>query len=165
MSAGATSAALKRWPGWLAMAMVLAALLAIGIARASEPRTADERQLAIYERIACPVCDGESVAESRAESAVQIRAEVDRLVADGQLTDSEIVARIDGAYIEDLALTPSGSGIDLLVWVLPSVAIVGAVAGLYAAFSRWRRMPGTPAPSDEDVALVEAARAVERDRP
>ncbi|MGD9704228.1 MAG: cytochrome c-type biogenesis protein CcmH [Acidimicrobiia bacterium] len=150
---------IKRWPGWLVLFMVLAALLAIGVQRAGEPRTADERELAIYERIACPVCDGESVAESRAESAVQIREVVAQLVVDGQLTDDEIVSQIDASYVEELELTPSASGLDLLVWVLPAVVFVGAAAGLIAVFLRWRRAPGGTGPSDEDRALVAAALA------
>ena len=150
---------MKRWPGWLALFMVLAALLAIGVQRGGQPRTADERELAIYERLACPVCAGESVAESRAESAVQIREVVAELVVAGQLTDAQIVEQIDASYVEELELTPSSSGIDLLVWVLPAVVMVGAIAGLVAAFARWRRTPRAVGPTDEDRRLVAAAMA------
>ena len=147
------SSPIKRWPGWLVLFMVLAALLAIGVQRAGQPRTADEREQAIYERLACPVCDGESVVESRAESAVQIREVVAQLVVAGQLTDDEIVTQIDASYVEELALTPGRSGLDLLVWVLPAVAFVGAVAGLIAVFLRWQRTPRAAAPNDEDRAI------------
>jgi cytochrome c-type biogenesis protein CcmH len=153
------SSPIKRWPGWLVLFMVLAALLAIGVQRAGQPRTADEREQAIYERLACPVCDGESVVESRAESAVQIREVVARLVVEGQLTDDEIVTQIDASYVEELALTPGRSGLDLLVWVLPAIAFVGAVAGLIAVVLRWQRTPRAAAPNDEDRAIVAAALA------
>ena len=153
------AAAVKRWPGWLALFVVLAALLAVGIQRAGQPRTADERELAIYERLACPVCDGESVVESRAEAAVQIREVVAGLVVAGQLTDDQIVEQIDASYVEELELTPSGSGIDLLVWVLPAVVMVGAIAGLVTAFARWRRAPAASGPTDADRELVAAALA------
>jgi cytochrome c-type biogenesis protein CcmH len=152
-------ASIKRWPGWLVLFMVLATLLAVGAQRAGEPRTADERELAIHERLACPVCDGESVAESRAESAIQIRAVVAELVGEGRLTDDEIVEQIDAAYVQELELSPGGSGVDLLVWVLPAVAFVGAAAGLIAAFVRWHRAPGAAPPSDADRQLVAAALA------
>lgn len=154
--------AIKRWPGWVVMFMVLAALFAVGVQRAGEPQTADEREQAIYERLACPVCDGESVAESRSASAVQIREVVEALVVEGQLTDDEIVTRIDAGYPEELELTPSRSGIDLIVWVLPAVAFVGAAAGLAAAFVRWRRTPAPGGPSEADRELVAAALGRER---
>lgn len=159
MNAGS---AVKRWPGWVAMFMVLAGLLAVGVQRAGEPQTADERELAIFQRLACPVCDGESVAESRSASAVQIREVVEGLVVEGQLTDDEIVAQIDNSYLEELELIPSRSGVDLIVWVLPAVVFVGAVAGLMAAFLRWRREPQAAGPSDADRALV--ASALDHDR-
>jgi cytochrome c-type biogenesis protein CcmH len=149
---------IKQWPGWLVMACVLAALLVVGVRRANEPRSADERVQSISKRIACPVCDGESVAESRAPSAIQIRNEIESLVDDGQLADNDIVVSIDQRYVEELALLPSSSGVDLLIWVLPTVAGVAGIGGLVVAFSRWRRQTGDAAgPSDADRELVAAA--------
>lgn len=149
--------AYKRWPSWLLMAMVTAGLLAVGVSRAAEPRTADQRVQAIAKRLACPVCNGESVADSRAESANQIRANIEDLVTAGQLDDDEIVAEVDANYVQDLSLVPSGSGFDSLAWVLPAVAAVGGAGGLVAAFARWRRPPDQAGPSEADRALVEAA--------
>jgi len=150
-------AAYKRWPGWLAMALVFAALIAIGVGRAAEPRTADQRVQAISKRIACPVCNGESVADSRAPSSDQIRANIARLVTEGQLSDDQIVTEVDSKYEQDLRLVPSGTGIDALIWVLPACAAVGGAAGLWAAFTRWRRRPTQAGPTDADRELVEAA--------
>jgi cytochrome c-type biogenesis protein CcmH/NrfF len=52
---------------------------------------------------------------------------------------------------------PPKSGVDSLVWVLPVVALVLAVGGLVVAFRKWRLAPDT-VPTDDDRALVEAAR-------
>jgi cytochrome c-type biogenesis protein CcmH len=152
-----TTRSYKRWPAWLAMALVLAALLAVGVKRSGEPQTADERVQAIAERLACPVCQGESVADSRATSAIQIKTNIERLVTEGRLTDREIVSEIQSRYQEDLSLIPSASGFDSLIYVLPSMAAVGGAVGLYVAFSRWRRRPEQAGPSDDDRRLVEAA--------
>jgi cytochrome c-type biogenesis protein CcmH len=140
------------------MACVLAALLVVGVRRANGPGSADERVQSIAKRLACPVCDGESVAESRAASAIQIRDEIETLVNDGQLTDNDIVNSIDQRYVEELSLLPSSSGVDLLIWILPTVAGVAGVGGLTVAFGRWRRQTGgTTGPSDADRELVAAA--------
>lgn len=151
-----SGSARARRVGWLAIAVVTAALLAVGVARAGEPRTADERELSIAKRLACPVCDGESVAESNADSARQIRGQVAELVAAGQLDDDAIVQRIDASYQDELALTPSGSGVDVLAWVLPAVAAALAGAGLATAFARWRRA-SVPTVSAADRELVAQA--------
>lgn len=147
----------KRWPAWLVMALVLAALLAVGVRRAGEPQTADERVTSISSRLACPVCQGESVADSRAPSAEIIRENVERLVTEGRLTDTEIIATIQSTSTEDLSLLPRASGFDALIYVLPAVVAVGGAAGLFAAFLRWRRRPGALGPTDADRELVEAA--------
>jgi cytochrome c-type biogenesis protein CcmH/NrfF len=43
-----------------------------------------------------------------------------------------------------------------VVWVLPVVALVLGLAGISAAFARWRRAPATSV-TDEDRSLVERA--------
>ncbi len=145
------------WPGWLLLLAAVSSLLIISYQRSSKPLTADQRTQAISERIACPVCDGESVAESRAPAAQDIRDQVAKYVAAGQLSDDQIVTRIDDASEKDLRLTPRGSGIDLLVWFLPALALAAGVAGLVMAFLKWRRPVLDHGPSDEDRELVAAA--------
>jgi cytochrome c-type biogenesis protein CcmH len=148
---------LKRWPGWLVLGVVAAGLLTIGAVRAAQPRTADERVQSIASRLACPVCDGESVAESRAASSNQIRDRIAELVREGTLSDSQIVRQIDDAYPQDLTLTPKGSGLDLMVWFLPPLVLAAAIVGLVVAFRRWRMATPAGGPTAEDRALVEQA--------
>ena len=54
----------KRWPGWVLLALVVACFLAYGTAKEAGPATPEERVEQITQRIACPVCDGETVYES-----------------------------------------------------------------------------------------------------
>ena len=157
MSAGGWSAPLKRWPGWVALGVIAAGLLTIGVVRAAQPRTADERVQSVASRLACPVCDGESVAESRAASSNQIRQRIAELVETGELSDSQIVKQIDDAYPQDLTLTPKGSGLDLMVWFLPPIVLASAIVGLVVAFRRWKLASPAGGPTDEDRALVEQA--------
>ena len=127
--------------GWFIVFAVFAAFMAVGVQRDSSPATPQERVEAVSRRLACPTCDGESVAESRGTASQAIRQEISRLVAQGQMTDDEIVASIDDSYAESLRLTPGSSGLESLIWVLPIFAGVVAAAGLVVAFSRWRRAP------------------------
>ena len=48
----------KRWPGWLALFVVVAGLLTFGALKDSGPLTPEQRVEEITKRIACPVCDG-----------------------------------------------------------------------------------------------------------
>lgn len=156
--------AVKRWPGWALLGVVLVALLAVGAGRDSGPQNQRERIDAISKRLACPTCDGESVFESRASSSENLRREIARLVADSQLTDDEIVQRIDENYTEDLTLTPDSSGLEGLAWILPVVVAVLAVGGLAAAFRSWSALAARRS-TEEDRALVAAARSGAGDGP
>ena len=109
--------------------------------------------------MACPVCDGESVYESRNRASINLRNEITSLVNDGRLSDDEILAEIQAAFPNDILLVPPADGFNVLVWALPAVAVIGAGAGLVVAFHRWRRGSTVDEPDDEDRAIVSSALA------
>lgn len=153
----------KRWPGWVLMLVVVASFLAVGSTRASGPQTQEERIEAISERVACPVCNGENVAESRNNAAQAIRNEIDGLVRSTQLTDDQIVASLEDSYGADILLVPRATGLDSLIWVLPAVALVCGVAGLAVAFRRWKlEASGIADATDADREIVAAAQRADR---
>ncbi|MEY4173707.1 MAG: cytochrome c biosis protein CcmH [Actinomycetota bacterium] len=152
------AASLKRWPGWVLLLFVVAGFLAVGSTRDSGPRTPEERVELITKRIACPVCDGESVYESANTASAAIRNEVKAQVAAGVASDDEIVAFIVQNFGAKTQLLPKATGFDSLVWVLPAVALVCAAVGLGVAFRRWRANV-VAEPDEADRALVEAALA------
>ena len=144
---------------WLVLALVLAVALAIGAQGRSGPRTHAQRVKHIASEIRCPTCRNQSAAESDAAAAKAVRDEIDRRVRAGE-SDGEIVAFMVSRYGSDILLKPQGSGVASLVWVLPVVAVVVALAGLAVAFRRWRAHPGVEV-STEDRELVE--RELERE--
>jgi cytochrome c-type biogenesis protein CcmH len=153
----------KRWPGWLLLLVVVVSVLVIGSTRTSGPQSQEERIEVISKRVACPVCNGESVAESRNNASRAIRNEIDSLVRTTPLTDEQIIAGLEDSYGTDILLVPRATGFDALIWVLPTMAFVCGVAGLAVAFRRWRvEADGTADPTDADRDIVAAARRAER---
>lgn len=148
---------IKRWPGWAVVLVGFVVLLVVGATRDGGPSTPEERIDAISRRLACPVCDGESVYESRGSASQGIRQEIARRVADGQLDDDQIVQAIDDNFEADLRLAPSATGVEALAWALPIAVSVLAVVGLGAVFARWRRASAMT-PTEADRAVVEAGR-------
>jgi cytochrome c-type biogenesis protein CcmH len=151
--------AIKRWPGWLLLAVVATTLFAIGIGGGGGVNDPSERADALAQRVACPVCDGESVFESRNRASINLRNEISTLVNEGRLSDDEILARIQAAYPADILLLPPSDGFNAVVWVLPAAVAICAAAGLVVAFRRWRRTASTLEPSAEDRAVVASALA------
>ncbi len=145
---------LTSWPMWMFMGLLVVGVLAVGSTRDSGPRTQSDRIDRITQRIACPECNGESVYVSQAPASVNIRNEVARKVAAGQLTDDEIVGYIESTFGGRVLLVPRATGFDALVWVLPVVVLVCALSGLVIAFRRWSGQDRGDATA-ADIELVE----------
>ena len=141
--------------GWLAMAAVLVVALAVGVVDDGGPRTPEERARNLAETIACPACDGQSVAESDAAASRGIRTLIAERIDQGA-SDDAIRDELVATWGESILLTPDSSGVGGLVWVLPVVALVLALAGVAYVFWRWRGTATVHA-SDADRALVDRA--------
>ncbi len=154
---------LKSWPSWILLLFVVVGLLAVGATRDGGPRTPDQRVDSISKRIACPVCQGESVYESRHPTSVNIRQVIEARVDEGRFTDAEIIEGIVAAREGQELLVPSADGVEALAWALPATAFVVAIAGLVIAFRRWREnAERLGVATDDDYAIVAEAMARER---
>jgi cytochrome c-type biogenesis protein CcmH len=138
------------------LVFVVVGFLAYGTTRDAGAQTPEERVEEIAKRLACPVCDGESVYESANPASAAIRQEIKGQVAAGTASDDDIVAYIVQQFGAKTQLVPKATGFESLVWVLPAVAFVCAGVGLFFAFRRWRTNIDT-VPDDADRALVEEA--------
>jgi len=146
---------------WLGVVVVALSALLYASIDEGEPRTDADRAYAISKTIGCPVCNGQSVAESNAPVAKNIRISIAKWIDEGR-SDDYIRSELSGLFGEDVDYTPSGDGITSLVWILPVVFGAGALAGLVVVFRRWKREAVLEASAD-DRALVEAARAEKAD--
>ncbi|MDQ6784272.1 MAG: cytochrome c-type biogenesis protein CcmH [Actinomycetota bacterium] len=150
----------RRWAPWLVIAVVVIVAGAIGLQRASHP-SLDQRTLSVAGQVRCPVCNGQSVAQSDAPPSLAIRSQIRSELAAGQ-APAEILAGIANSYGPGILEKPRASGVGLVVWLAPVGAVAAAVVGLILAFRRWRpsAVAGTGA-SDTDRALVGEALSAE----
>ena len=111
MSARSWNKAVKRWPGWLALVFVVAGFLAVGAFRSTGPETPADRVDAIAARVACPICDGESVYVSQNNASRAIRSQIGDLVAENDLSDDDIIAFIETAVRRRGAARPAIVGL------------------------------------------------------
>lgn len=133
-------------------ARLLAGALAIGLAGVvawalitGEPGEAD-RAAALGARIRCPVCQGESIADSPAQYARDMMDFVAARVADGW-SDEQILDHLEQRFA-GIRLDPPFAGGTLLLWILP-VAAAGAGA-LLIARRRRRPQPIPPGGNPDD---------------
>lgn len=141
---------------WMLVAIVAITTLAFAAVDNSGPRTNSDRTFDIARTVLCPQCTGQSVAESDVAIAREIRADIARRVDAGESDDAIRQVYVD-TYGSEILLTPAGSGLAGLVWVIPVIGVVAAAAVLGFAMSR-RDEPDLVTASESDRALVEGAR-------
>jgi len=148
----------QAWWAWALIGVVLVGLVVLGGSRIT-PTTgsSQDRLFGLAEQMKCLACSGESVANSQAELAIQMRGEIQRQMSSGK-TDDEILSYFADRYGDRVLLNPSSSGLSSLVWVIPVVVVAAAIVGLGLAFARWRGAGAVEPPSDADRRLVDEAR-------
>lgn len=116
----------------------------------------EARTSAVAATLRCPVCQGESIQESPSALAQQMRAVVrDRLRA-GQTPD-EVKAYFVSRYGEWILLEPTMTGLNVALYVLPIVLIVGGLLLVAFLVRRWTRQASPNAASVSDDADAEPA--------
>ena len=136
----------RRWLPWLGLVLVAVVVLAVGTERHGHP-SLQTQTMHIAGMVRCPVCEGQSAAESQAPASVQIRDQIRQELSAGE-PQSQILSGLVAAYGPGILEKPEARGVGLVLWVLPVLAVVAAIAGLALAFARWRPRPApevTPA--------------------
>ena len=109
----------------------------------------------------CPVCQGLSVADSPSEMAVNMKEQVNELLARGY-TEEQILKYFELSYGQFVLLKPKFEGMNVLVWVLPLFALglgIGVVVVKLRSLYKDPAEPATPviegdAPADPYLARV-----------
>lgn len=138
---------------WLLVTVVGVACLSVAAFDSGTP-TDDERVQDLWTRYACPLCNGQSVAESNAAVSATIRDFIQVEVANGT-PDDEIRDQLVAAYGTGVLLNPPSDGVSALIWILPVVVLVGGSA--IVVDSLRRDEADVRSATDADRALVERA--------
>lgn len=148
----------RRWLPWVLLAGIAIGALVVGTHRSPPSSSPDARVMHIAGEVRCPVCEGQSAAQSQAAASVQIRDQIGQELAAGE-SEQQILAGLERAYGPSILEKPQGTGVALVVWVLPVLAVLAGAGGLAFAFRRWRaRLEGQSAgPSEADRRLVDDA--------
>jgi cytochrome c-type biogenesis protein CcmH len=100
------------------------------------------------------VCQNQSLADSNAELAGDLRKQVRDQVAAGR-SDEEIIAFLVQRYGDFVLYEPPFKATTALLWVGPFVLLLGAAAFLILTLRRRRDAPQEPALGAEDKRVVE----------
>jgi cytochrome c-type biogenesis protein CcmH len=123
-------------------------------ALAADP-VAEKRLQALSKELRCLVCQNETIADSNAELAVDLRREIRGMIADGR-SDNEILDFMVTRYGDFVLYRPPVKGVTLLLWGGP-VALL--LIGLFLLVSYLRRRARRLADTDQPLAPEDAQRA------
>lgn len=157
----AAPAELRRGAGTAARGLalpVLAALFAVLLAtqapaqQASAPVERDPVIEAKVTRLAtelrCPVCQGLSIQDSPSDLAIQMK-DVIRTQLEAGATEQDVRDYFVSKYGEWVLLEPRASGFNLLVYLLPGLALLGGGVLIAVSVRRWTAAPAPEAASRE----------------
>ena len=95
----------------------------------------------LFHELKCVVCEGQSLADSDAALAIDMRARIRHMVQE-QKTDTEILAFFRARYGEKILMTPPLEAATALLWAAPLLLLAIGGIGLWRA-TRIRQKPRT----------------------
>jgi cytochrome c-type biogenesis protein CcmH len=105
------------------------------------PAVASEQHPTLPElegQLMCPICEGETLAQSDSAPAQQIKAYIQRRIDQGA-TRSQIKHELVVMWGQRILAAPPRHGFDLLAWLLPIFGVLGGAAVLGVLAWRWTR--------------------------
>jgi cytochrome c-type biogenesis protein CcmH len=105
----------------------------------------EARARRLSQELRCVVCQNQSIDDSNAPLAHDLRVLVRERLAAGD-TDAQVLAFVEARYGEFVLLRPRLKPQTLLLWLTPFILLAGAVAFLVRARSRRAPEAGAAAP-------------------
>jgi cytochrome c-type biogenesis protein CcmH len=143
----------------------VAVVLLVGAAAAAE--TLDDRVYAVAQQLLCPVCQGQTVAESDATVAREMRAIIRQKLEAGE-TPQQILAYFVGQFGDGILAEPPRRGVSWLLYLGPLAALAGGLGIAAVLIRRWaggRAQQSDPPQAPDAADLARLARELEaRDR-
>ncbi len=113
----------------------------------------EQRAREISKGLRCLVCRNESIDESNAELARDLRILVRERLTGGD-SDAEVVDFVVSRYGEYVLLNPRATGVNLILWVAAPALLLGGLGTALMYLRRRQTGPGPEALSDDEKVRV-----------
>lgn len=104
----------------------------------------DQLTARVAAQLRCPVCRNQSVLESSATLSQEMQREIRRRLASGD-SPAEVKRYFVSRYGEWILLQPRAEGVNLLVYVLPALVLLGGLIFAWRQIRAWSGAGGEPA--------------------
>ena len=143
---------MRRWFMLLLGCMLAASALAKEAAPAAADPLLEKRVIALAEELRCLVCQNQTIADSHAELAIDLKNQIREKLKAGE-SDDKIKEYMVARYGDFVLYRPPVKTTTLPLWIGPFVLLAGALAGLFY-YIRRRRSAAPP----QELSEAEQAR-------
>ncbi|MFT3955246.1 MAG: cytochrome c-type biogenesis protein CcmH [Piscinibacter sp.] len=143
---------------WL-LALVLAlpfAAAAKEAAPASDDPVLEARVMRIAAELRCLVCQNQTIADSHADLAQDLRGQVREMLKKGQ-SEAQIIDYMTQRYGDFVLYRPPVKSTTALLWAGPALLVIGGLVVLVLVLRRRSQLPDDQFEPDEDEADAEPA--------
>jgi len=140
--------------------VLVLSVLVFNAARAADSTPAaddpqlDERVMALAENLRCLVCQNQTIADSPAELALDLKKQIREKMKQG-MSDRDIIDYMVARYGDFVLYRPPLKGTTILLWFGPLLFLAAGLAALFYRLVRRRKNVGTEL-SDADRARAAA---------
>ncbi len=131
---------LLRSPSFLAVlfaVIFLACTWSYMLFNAQTHKTLDQRVLDVASQLKCPICQGESVADSSSGLAQEMRATIRQQLQAGK-SEQQVIQYFANSYGSQIIWSPPWQGFSLLAWLMPIALLLGGTLLIFFIFRAWR---------------------------
>jgi cytochrome c-type biogenesis protein CcmH len=122
---------------------------------AAEDPALEARVNALANELRCLVCQNQTLADSNAPLAVDLRSQIRERLRQGA-SERDIIGFMVDRYGDFVLYRPPFKSTTLLLWAGPLLLMIGGLAALYYRLARRRREVGKPELSGEERARAAA---------
>ena len=122
-----------------ALALIGATAIAGEAASASDNPALEARVMKISSELRCLVCQNQTIADSHADLAVDLRRQVREMLQQGQ-TEQQITDYMTARYGDFVLYRPPFKPLTALLWIGPGLMVVGGLATLFVVLRRRSRL-------------------------
>src|SRR2546427_4046233 len=141
----------------LAVASIVAATWFYVFLHNPAQQTLDQRVHDVAAQLKCPVCQGESVADSPSQLAQQMRGVIRQQLQSGK-SEQEVIQYFRTSYGDQIIWLPPWQGFTLLAWLVPIGLLLAGIILLFFVLRDWRTpSPGGSMSDDSELANVDEA--------
>jgi len=106
----------------------------------STQETLDQHVQQVASQLKCPICQGESVAQSQSSLAQEMRGVIRQKIQEGE-SDQQIIQFFSDRYGTQIVWSPPLSGFGALAWMVPIVLLLTGVGIIVLTLQNWRAAP------------------------